>query len=641
MPPRYDPIHDVLIDEKKEDGKDKEESSTVNGEPQETMENAAHDAIEPPSKEIIEDSKVQTIEPPNSELKNEDTEPETIADAPPSDAPNNTIATAPEESTDTPNQKKHKLSPSPTKVHLKKTKKSSNKSATVLSSARSRHLKKDDGKPFLRKDIQYQFLKDLFEDKTRAFSDPHSDSRDRVITEPDDNDHKLTFAELYIKTIAHSSKCSKILRDRLLNDMKMSIPTSMICLLVNVGRMNTTINFVPDMKSQLRTYHSIPCLQVDYDASENKFTTSGNGGDKQLQDTPRLKSILKACCDDTDEPNALVLLEEVEKLPKTSVINVIFLLCNAEESINKKYLEGTGYNFFDIFLNSDFDPYQRALLFQWLVYTYLETNLKDEEIAHNPYGPGKPPVLTKTDKEQDIETPEEIEFGDNLYEQRVKFLAEDEGDIKKDEKSEAKKSSTVPAPAEEAGASSADSSDQITKGKINTEASNVPLINSKPASKNTSKPAPAPKPSIPLSKQVSNGASQPFSLPLLPKSDIDTDKVKKSLKYLARIFSKKRDKMGQVRYEHKKIVADEKLEKEKEADETSQAGPPPTNNRMRLKNYKGDYVENSDKFFKLFNLLKNDFVEMTKADEQKDVTVEIDYTDSSKDLSLKSFDLDF
>ena len=41
------------------------------------------------------------------------------------------------------------------------------------------------------------------------------------------------------------------------------------------------------MKSTLRTYHSIPSLQ----------TCREGGTVKQLQDTPRLKSILKAVCE--------------------------------------------------------------------------------------------------------------------------------------------------------------------------------------------------------------------------------------------------------------------------------------------------------------------------------------------------------
>lgn len=586
MPQRYDPIHDILVDTDEKPTETPTEPSTELKPTTEEDELKKEESVS--TEPLVEKDTHEITEPVenSNETTNNDGQSEPV---------------------DTPNEKKHKLSPSPSKIPLKKIKKQGNKSATVLSSARSRHLKKDDGRPFLRKDIQYQFLKELFEDQTRAFTDPYADSADKVVTEPEEP-HKLTFAELYIKTIAHSSKCSKILRDRLLNDMKMSIPTSMICLLVNVGRMNTTINFVPDMKSQLRTYHSIPCLQVDYDASENKFTNNGNGGDKQLQDTPRLKSILKACCDDTDEPNALNLLENVKKLPKTSVINVIFLLCNAEENINRKYLENAGYTFFDIFMNSDYFPKQRATLFLWLVYTYLETHFDDEEVAKNPYGGIKPPLLEKTDVDHDIDTPEEIEFGENLYGQRVKFLAEDDSETRKEEKAEkAKKNLDTP-----------------SKTSIKQErATPIPKSSTTPASKQST------------SKSQANSSEPQFSFPVLPKSDIDTEKVRKSLKYLGRIFNKKREKMGQVRYEHSKIQLNDKAENDLEEN-----AAPVAANRMRLKNYKGDYVENNDKFYKLFNLLKNDFVEMAKADELQQVKIELPFEDPTKDLTLKSFSMD-
>ena len=51
-----------------------------------------------------------------------------------------------------------------------------------------------------------------------------------------------TFAEIYIDAMAKSSKCSKILKEKLLQDTEGAISMAMVCLLVNVGRMNTTLN---------------------------------------------------------------------------------------------------------------------------------------------------------------------------------------------------------------------------------------------------------------------------------------------------------------------------------------------------------------------------------------------------------------
>ena len=77
---------------------------------------------------------------------------------------------------------------------------------SVYSGNKIRHLKKEDGIPLWRKDIQYQFLKLVFEDKTPVF------------TRYPDGEKNLDFADVYIDAMARSSKTSKILKDKLQND---------------------------------------------------------------------------------------------------------------------------------------------------------------------------------------------------------------------------------------------------------------------------------------------------------------------------------------------------------------------------------------------------------------------------------------
>lgn len=101
---------------------------------------------------------------------------------------------------------------------------------SVYSGNKIRHLKKEDGIPLWRKDIQYQFLKLVFEDKTPAF------------TRWPDGTKGMDFADIYIDAMARSSKTSKILKDKLQSDKQAAISMAMICLLVNFGRMNTTLN---------------------------------------------------------------------------------------------------------------------------------------------------------------------------------------------------------------------------------------------------------------------------------------------------------------------------------------------------------------------------------------------------------------
>jgi Ino eighty subunit 1 len=102
--------------------------------------------------------------------------------------------------------------------------------SSVYSGNKIRHLKKDDGIPLWRKDIQYDFLKFVFEDDKKVF---HKAS---------DGTYGHTFADIYLDAMAKSSKCSKILKDKLLTERPAALNMAMVCLLVNVGRMNTTLN---------------------------------------------------------------------------------------------------------------------------------------------------------------------------------------------------------------------------------------------------------------------------------------------------------------------------------------------------------------------------------------------------------------
>jgi Ino eighty subunit 1 len=103
---------------------------------------------------------------------------------------------------------------------------------SIYSGNKVRHLKKDDGEPLWRKDIQYDFLRMVFEDDQAVFTNSYYP----------DTIGKQTFANLYIDAMARSSKTSKILRDKLLTEHEPAKSMAMVCLLVNLGRMNTTLN---------------------------------------------------------------------------------------------------------------------------------------------------------------------------------------------------------------------------------------------------------------------------------------------------------------------------------------------------------------------------------------------------------------
>lgn len=294
-----------------------------------------------------------------------------------------------------------------------------------------KHLKKADGEPFWRKDIQHDFLHELFTDQHRVFTNnfgfcevPHAP-----------NGPKLTFAELYVRTLAELLKLSRVLRERLIKDTEMGIAVSKVCLLVNAGRMNTTVNFVPDMRSALRTYHSIPSLQAVQD-----------GSSKPLQDTPRLKTILKAVCDGQDHLQTLldVIRTPASTKPNTNVIKLIFLMSTFFQNIPFHYedlfehdlfleklrfvkaLPGPQNKFMEFFLNDEIHPKNRAHRFLWLMYSYLETLFTPAELEQNPFNPRLiPPLEYITPAEAatfDIDADYEVDYAVRMYHTRMGHL---------------------------------------------------------------------------------------------------------------------------------------------------------------------------------------------------------------------------
>ena len=288
---------------------------------------------------------------------------------------------------------------------------------SVYSGNKIRHLKKEDGVPLWRKDIQYEFLKIVFDDEQPVF------------TRMSDGQKDCSFADIYIDAMARSSKTSKILKDKLQQDKAAAKNMAMICLLVNVGRMNTTLNFFPEMRAQLRTYHSIPSLQAHADASAYK----------QLQDAPRLKSILKGASEDTDEPRTIETIKE-HSIPRTNPVNLIFVLSQYAPKISELHFFPP-QDFFDLVMRHTISSKSRAKAFLWLMWWYLESDFSTEAALSNPFGPGvsgdgddsiplKVPEFERLTEEEgdseNIDTPDEIEFGREKQNERKRILEEDD-----------------------------------------------------------------------------------------------------------------------------------------------------------------------------------------------------------------------
>lgn len=285
---------------------------------------------------------------------------------------------------------------------------------SVYSGNKMRHLKKEDGAPLWRRDIQYEFLRLVFDDEKPVF------------TRFADKKKGFSFTDIYVDAMSRSSKTSKILKDKLQTDRLAAKNMAMICLLVNVGRMNTTLNFFPEMRAQLRTYHSIPVLQAQQDPNSYK----------QLQDAPRLKSILKGASEDEDQPKTLEAIQAAS-VPRTNPVNLIFVLSQKAPEVSELHFHPPR-DFFDLVMRPTISSKSRARAFLWLMWWYLESDFSKADSMNNPFGPGTDATANKdniplkvpdfehlTDEQasgENVDTPEEVEYGELKMTERKRML---------------------------------------------------------------------------------------------------------------------------------------------------------------------------------------------------------------------------
>ncbi|RMD44357.1 hypothetical protein DV735_g789, partial [Chaetothyriales sp. CBS 134920] len=290
---------------------------------------------------------------------------------------------------------------------------------SVYSGSKVRHIKKEDGTPLWRGEIQYEFLRLVIENEQKVFTKFHGKQ-----------ESGCTFADIYIDCLIASSKTSKILKERLVTDRQAANNMAMICLLVNVGRMNTTLNFFPEMRAQLRTYHSIPVLQA-YDSQKDY---------KSLQDAPRLKSILKGASEDLSQPRSIEQLKE-NPVPRSNAVNLIFIISQLASKVSERHFADK-VDFFDLTMRATITSASRARAFLWLMWWYLESNFTKEEALNNPFGPGEyaegqdpndpeaipilvPSLEHVTEEEgeaENVDTEEEKEFAKKMAGERKRIM---------------------------------------------------------------------------------------------------------------------------------------------------------------------------------------------------------------------------
>ncbi len=182
------------------------------------------------------------------------------------------------------------------------------------------------------------------------------------------------------------------------------------------------------MRAQLRTYHSIPSLQANRDPNAYK----------QLQDAPRLKSILKGASEDANQPGTIEKIKAAP-IPRTNPVNLIFVLSQYAPKVSEVHFDPPR-DFFDLVMRSTLSSKSRARSFLWLIWYYLESDFSAEMALQSPFGPGRaandgeepfkvPSFEHLTEAQADaenVDTEEEKNYGEMKRQERIRILQEDE-----------------------------------------------------------------------------------------------------------------------------------------------------------------------------------------------------------------------
>ncbi|OAV96586.1 hypothetical protein PTTG_01020 [Puccinia triticina 1-1 BBBD Race 1] len=271
-------------------------------------------------------------------------------------------------------------------------------------------LKKLDGEMFTREDIQYDLMSNIFNDRTFQFTSP-LDQR------------AISFKELYVETLSRFSKAAKSTVRQLDDNPQWATNFCIASFLINIGRINTTVAFYPELRAYMRTYHPIPCLQKDEYCQTN------------LQDAPRIKTMLKSCqlpSEFNNEPESLPDIAKRSALgyrPPTTVVNLIFELFGVEPYVSMKYFP-EGFVLHDLFSPNTIPTKLRAYAFLWLMHHFLEDPSVITDFQHESKIEAFQiarlediqPDSSLGDSPENVDTEEEIKWGKDMQNYRREFL---------------------------------------------------------------------------------------------------------------------------------------------------------------------------------------------------------------------------
>ena len=173
-----------------------------------------------------------------------------------------------------------------------------------------------------------------------------------------------------------------------------------------------------------------------------------------MYDAARMKTVLKGCTVKETPPIAtlrdLINRQAAGHRPSTNPVVALFTFASRSTTLSAEHLQQC--EFLDLFLPINVASIDRARVFLWLMYRYLEDSKGPNPFdppPHNEKPQGKlAPKLRRTSKEEadaeNVDTKEEIEFGKKMLAYRTEFLTKADTEFAQEQISKAQLAGQVP-----------------------------------------------------------------------------------------------------------------------------------------------------------------------------------------------------